>query len=263
MLTGKEESTKRLADTKQTANDLSSTGQRLVEKISFSESDETAFALVQSGQEQGRPFILSFLNAHGFNLCHTNRTFFHSIMASDVVFRDGIGLKILFKLLKRNPGENLNGTDFIPFLLERLKQQRVALVGTKKNVLLAAAKHPALGRHEVVYCEDGFLPLNDYLRPIADAKPDVVLLGMGMPKQEELSLLLKSHVPGIRLIINGGAILDFMGNKVRRAPLFVRKIGLEWLFRLMLEPRRLFKRYVIGNFIFMKHALKISKTVNA
>ena len=74
---------------------------------------------------------------------------------------------------------------------------------------------------------------------------------MGMPKQEYLSKKIKDFYKEKLIIINGGAILDFMTGKIKRAPKVFSKIGLEWLYRLYLEPSRLFRRYVIGIPLFL------------
>jgi N-acetylglucosaminyldiphosphoundecaprenol N-acetyl-beta-D-mannosaminyltransferase len=80
------------------------------------------------------------------------------------------------------------------------------------------------------------------------------VLGMGMPKQEAIAArLAASGVPC--LVVCGGAILDFLGGKVTRAPNWVRRLGCEWMFRLIGEPQRLFRRYVVGNPMFLLRTL--------
>ena len=85
----------------------------------------------------------------------------------------------------------------------------------------------------------------------------MVILGMGMPTQELLSAMLARELPGPVLIVNGGAILDFIAGRVRRAPGLMRRLGLEWLFRLLLEPARLWRRYLLGNVIFLWRTAQI------
>jgi exopolysaccharide biosynthesis WecB/TagA/CpsF family protein len=85
---------------------------------------------------------------------------------------------------------------------------------------------------------------------------------MGMPKQELLSVLIKENLDFPCLVINGGAIIDYYGNKVTRAPKWMRVNGLEWLYRFGLEPRRMFKRYMIGNILFLKRVRELKKTIN-
>jgi N-acetylglucosaminyldiphosphoundecaprenol N-acetyl-beta-D-mannosaminyltransferase len=86
----------------------------------------------------------------------------------------------------------------------------------------------------------------------------VIVLGMGMPRQEEVAAVLRSALGYPCLIICGGAIIDFLGGKTSRAPGWMRAFGLEWLYRLGLEPKRLFRRYVLGNPLFIARALRLA-----
>jgi len=73
-----------------------------------------------------------------------------------------------------------------------------------------------------------------------------VILAMGMPKQEILAEFIKKEISASGLIISGGAIIDFYAQRQPRAPKLVRELSLEWFYRLLKEPKRLFKRYVFG-----------------
>lgn len=199
------------------------------------------------------PRILSFINAHGANLIWERDNFSQAIHASDLLLRDGIGMKILMKLTKRDPGLNMNGTDFIPLLIERWHPSRaIAVYGTEEPWLSQGAEW--IRRHgcERLTTDHGFHPDEAYVaRAQADA-PDLIILAMGMPKQERVAALLKERLAGQgTLIVNGGAVIDFLAARFPRAPAWVRAIGIEWLFRLLREPRRLWKRYVVGNVKFL------------
>jgi len=98
---------------------------------------------------------------------------------------------------------------------------------------------------------DGFQPDGFYLKLAANARPDLIILGMGMPKQERVAHRLKHGLNYDVAIVCGGAILDFLSGHVPRAPSWMRSTGLEWAYRLSLEPKRLFRRYVIGNPLFL------------
>lgn len=201
--------------------------------------------------------ILTFLNAHGVNLSMQNGTFLATFSDADAILRDGIGLKWMLKSQGRDPGLNMNGTDYIPKILDTIKGQKLAIWGTQENVVYDVAKNLRASGHQVVSQENGFHEHKYYLDALSREKPEVILLGMGMPKQEQLAVLLKNHCQHPCLIICGGAIIDFIGRKVQRAPVWIRRLGLEWLFRLVQEPRRLFKRYVIGNFVFIFWIIKL------
>jgi exopolysaccharide biosynthesis WecB/TagA/CpsF family protein len=201
-----------------------------------------------------RSFILSFVNAHAVNLACNDPKFFRALMSADVLLRDGLGGQILMRAIGRRPGANMNGTDLIPQILVAGKSAPIALYGSSAEVASsAAAGLLSEGASQVTHC-DGFRSTEHYVRMIEADQPRVVVLGMGMPKQELIAdAILKASTQPI-LIVNGGAILDFMSGRFRRAPAILRRFGVEWLFRLWLEPRRLWRRYLIGNTIFLTRA---------
>lgn len=206
------------------------------------------------------PRILAFVNAHALNAVADSPRFFESLAAADVLLRDGSGMAILLRLLNQPPGLNLNGTDLIPKILGRSDGGTVALFGTQDPYL---ARARAVVAHRIapgVRCvaAHGFLDTARYLRLAAAYRPAVIVLGMGMPRQEEVAVALRSAIRFPCLIICGGAVIDFLGQKTSRAPGWLRRAGLEWVFRLALEPRRLFRRYVLGNPVFIARALRLA-----
>jgi exopolysaccharide biosynthesis WecB/TagA/CpsF family protein len=199
--------------------------------------------------------VLGFVNAHAMNLVAGNANYNEALSAADVLLRDGSGMAILFRRLGLEPGLNMNGTDFIPKLLAAFKGRRVAFWGTEQPFLAnAVQRSEAVYEVNVVSAHHGFDEVEPYINHARQFQPELVVLGMGMPKQEAVAArLADSGVPC--LIVCGGAILDFLGGKVTRAPQWVRRLGCEWVFRLASEPKRLFSRYVVGNPMFLLRAL--------
>lgn len=208
----------------------------------------------------GEPRILAFVNAHAMNAAAVSRPFFNALTAADLLLRDGIGMAILLRLLNQPPGLNLNGTDLIPKIIAHFEDGTIALFGTQDPYLARAqalvASRIAPGARCIA--AHGFLDTESYVRLAAAHRPAVIVLGMGMPRQEEVAVALRAAIGFSCLIVCGGAIIDFLGNKTSRAPGWLRRAGLEWLFRLALEPRRLFRRYVIGNPLFIARALRLA-----
>ncbi|BBH45964.1 WecB/TagA/CpsF family glycosyltransferase [Pseudomonas sp. KU43P] len=206
----------------------------------------------------GQPMVLGFVNAHALNLVARNADFHQSLLAADLLLRDGSGMAILFRRLALDPGLNMNGTDLIPMLLTAYQGRRVALWGSREPALSAAARRcEASFGVTPVSLHDGFAEVDTYLALARALQPELIILGMGMPKQEAVAARLASiGVPC--LIVCGGAIIDFLGGKVTRAPRWLRRLGGEWIFRLMKEPKRLFMRYVVGNPMFIWRTLKFS-----
>lgn len=208
-------------------------------------------ALLSSAE---KPTRVAFVNAHAFNMCYSNHAFLADLLACDRIYRDGSGMKILYTLLRREPGLNLNGTDLIPRIISSYSGRTIALLGTNSPYLEAAAEKIAANGLETSILLDGFQPDSVYSTAVSKEKPALVILAMGMPKQERVAHLIADANAYPCIIICGGAILDFLGGKVKRAPVLFRRLGIEWVYRLLQEPRRLFKRYIIGNTLFLLRA---------
>ena len=211
------------------------------------------------GEADG-PHILAFVNAHAMNCVASSPSFAKALVGADVILRDGSGMAALYRMLAQDSGLNLNGTDLIPRILRLYAGRKIALLGTEDRYLAAAATeiHSHLAPGSVIVQLDGFREMDAYLGLVAREKPDLLVLGMGMPKQELLAASLRDSVSWPCLIVCGGAIIDFLGGKVERAPLWMRRLGIEWVFRLLREPRRLFQRYVVGNPLFLWRSLRLA-----
>lgn len=208
-----------------------------------------------------RPESLAFVNAHAMNCVAAMEDFGTALWSANVVVRDGSGMSILLKVLERSPGLNLNGTDLIPRIIGLYNGRSIALLGTRKPYLRRAAEklRQTLAPASPLMQLDGFHQKKTYLNFARKYQPALIILGMGMPKQEQVAELLRSNLEHPCLIVCGGAIIDFLGDRVPRAPLWVRNFGIEWVFRLLQEPRRLFERYVLGNPLFLLRSLSFKR----
>lgn len=232
----------------------------LLQKIHIVRNEAEAQILLEklSPDQLHGPLRIAFVNAHALNLCHKNPDFLQNLLACDYVFRDGSGMKILYQMLGWEEGINMNGTDFIPRLLSRYQGKTIALMGTQSPHLENSAdKISGMGLNPVLTM-DGFHDDTRYAQALSEKPASFVLLAMGMPKQERVASLIAEKSASC-IIVCGGAILDFIAEKVQRAPDFFRRYGIEWVYRLAQEPKRLFGRYVIGNAIFLVHALNLSR----
>lgn len=200
---------------------------------------------------------LAFANAHCVNVAATDAEY-RAVLPRFTVLADGIGVDLAAKLHHGRPfPENLNGTDFVPALLRALGgRRRVALVGGAPGVAEEAAENlrRALPRHEFRAVSHGYfqpgLQTEIVLARLREFSPDITLVALGVPKQE---LFIARHVT-IRettVVIAVGALFDFLSGRTPRAPLAWRRLRIEWLFRLIGEPSRLWRRYVLGNPVFL------------
>lgn len=232
-----------------------------VTRISTSELND----LVEKLLHIEKPTTLGFLNQYGYNLAYSGKKNWRSFLGVDYLLRDGRGIEIAFRMNSVDPGKNMNGTDFIPKLISRFIDQhpeaQCFAYGTESPWLEMGAERIFHGK--AFDSLDGFREQDAYINHFLSRKIEnnisLVLLCMGMPKQEEVARKLKSAADGKVLIVCGGAVLDFAAGKITRAPATFRKHGFEWLYRLAIEPKRLFSRYVFGIPVFFLRVLSRSQ----
>jgi alpha-1,3-mannosyltransferase len=199
---------------------------------------------------------VAFANAHTLNVAAKNADF-RMALQNALVLNDGIGVDIASRILYGQAfPENLNGTDFGPNYLRHTKHRyRIFLLGAVPGTAeRAATRLSALcPRHKIVGCHHGHFEAGD-VATITDlirrSGANVLLVAMGNPKQE---LFIDNHLPatGCVIGIGVGALFDFLAGNVRRAPPWVQRLRLEWVYRLAQEPRRLASRYLVGNPVFL------------
>jgi beta-1,4-glucosyltransferase len=202
--------------------------------------------------------VLFFANT---NLIVKCRPLLNHMLHDDVIIvNDGIGMDIASGLLRgKKFTANLNGTDFTPYFFKQsAKPLRVFLLGGKNEVLDKAAYHLVhkLGQVVVGTC-DGYEGINriDLVDTINATEPDVVLVAMGNPKQEQWILDHYQQIDA-KVFSGVGALFDFWAGDKPRAPTWVQKIRMEWFYRLCLEPKRLMKRYTFDILIFLMYCFK-------
>jgi beta-1,4-glucosyltransferase len=177
---------------------------------------------------------------------------------SIIIVNDGVGLDIAAFLLRGGRfRQNLNGTDFTPYLFKSSERPlRVFLLGAKQPVLQRAANYARqqLGQEVVGVCDgyDDMREPRDLITAINRSAPDVVLVAMGNPIQEEWILAHRQALDA-GIVMGVGALFDFWAGSKTRAPALVQALRLEWLYRLCQEPRRLMRRYTVDIVLFLAH----------
>ncbi len=203
-----------------------------------------------------------FLNAHCANVRARDCAYSAALARADLVLPDGIGVELAARMTGAPLTENLNGTDFTPVLLRQAAEQglSVFLFGAKPGTAERAA-HSLVGSIpglRIAGTLDGYAGADDSAAAVAKINAsgaDILLVAMGVPRQE---LWIDRHLPALspRLVLGVGALFDFLAENVSRAPRAVRAARMEWIWRLMQEPRRLAKRYLVGNATFMARAVR-------
>lgn len=211
---------------------------------------------IDSFVQSGRPHQISYLNADCLNKCWTDRNYRETIAGSDLVYADGMGVVWASRLFGHPLPERLNANDLLPEFCRRAEDQghRIFLLGGEDGVAETTAdmlkqNHPRL---QIVGCQHGYFSPEDEPNVVArirKAKPHILIVGMGAPKQE---LWIRNNLSalGVPVAWGVGGLLDYSAKGIARAPQWMRSAGLEWFWRLCLEPRRLWKRYLLGNVLF-------------
>lgn len=173
---------------------------------------------------------------------------------ADLSLPDGVGLVLasLMKYFKKIV--RLPGTDMVEFIVKNtaLRKRRIVFLGGLDDVAKQAAEkmRKKYGNENIF----GY-PSDTSLKKINEANPEIVFVGVGSPKQEFWIAENMQKVPCGKIFIGVGGAFDFISGKVKRAPKFVRMLGLEWLFRLAIQPFR-WKRISRVVFIFIPIVLK-------
>lgn len=222
---------------------------------------EACDLIITKAQEEGH-YHVCFINADCVNLTYHYPEYFDCLKHASCVLPDGIGLKIAGKILQCDIRQNVNGTDLFPRLCEKLQGTdiRLFLLGAQPGVVEKVEEwiHSTYPGITICGVHHGyFTPEQDTgtAEIVKAAKPDILLVGRGAPLQDIwLQKYLKST--GAHVGIGVGGLFDFYSGSIRRAPMWVREMGCEWLFRFFQEPGRMWKRYFIGNSIFLYHVIR-------
>jgi len=223
--------------------------------------------------------LINTINAHSFNVAQKDELFAEALAKGDYLIPDGASIIKACRMLKAKslPKERIAGWDLFAFEMDRLERKsaecrvnreesgcafkplRVMFMGSSEKVLArirekAAVDYPNL---EVVTYSPPYKPEFSeednaaIIKAINDANPDLLWIGMTAPKQEKWTyahwkeLNIHCHVGTI------GAVFDFYAGTAQRAPQWWQEHSLEWLYRLVKEPKRMWRRYVIGNPLFL------------
>ena len=219
--------------------------------------------------------LINTINAHSYNTARKDSLFAEALTNGDVLIPDGVSIVKACRWIKAKslPKERIAGWDLFEFEMGRLNEnqnenhnenqnenkKRVMFMGSSEKVLelirkKAAEVYPNI---EVVTYSPPYKPEftdednHGIIEAINGANPDLLWIGMTAPKQEKWTyshwneLNIHCHVGTI------GAVFDFFAGTVERAPQWWQRNGLEWLYRLIKEPKRMWKRYVLGNPLFL------------
>ena len=223
--------------------------------------EQAADEIVEAAAK-GLPRRVNFVNAHCVNVAASDAAYLRSLESTNLLYADGSGMALAARLAGIRLRDNVNGTDLFPILCRRAAAKGIpmALLGARSGRAALCAERMRERNPElrVVWTGDGYFGAAEEQSMIAGINASgakILLVAMGVPRQE---LWLETVSAAIRppVTMGVGALFDFWSGAVKRAPRCFRVVGMEWLFRLALEPRRLFGRYVLGNMTFLGRALR-------
>ena len=212
--------------------------------------------------------LINTINAHSYNVAQKDSLFAEALLGGDYLIPDGSSIVGACRFLKAasRPAERISGWDLFIHEMDRVASGggKVMFAGSSQEVLSLIRERVANEYPDatvVTYSppyKPSFSEADDkaMIAAINAADPDLLWIGMTAPKQEKWAyshwneLDIRCHCGTV------GAVFDFYAGTVRRAPLWWQKNSLEWLYRLIREPRRMWKRYLVGNVLFIVNILK-------
>ena len=210
----------------------------------------------------GQKRTIAFINAHCINVTRKDKEYKDIINGFDLILADGIGVFLASLANKNTIRENLNGTDLMPKIFRdvNLAGATFFFIGGRPGVAEKARDNlikefPGL---KIIGCMHGYFDNvqdREVVNMINEARPDILLVAIGVPKQEKWIFHNKDKIEA-KIFTGVGGFFDFAARINMRAPKWMRKIGMEWIFRLIQEPKRLRQRYILGNIEFLYYTLK-------
>lgn len=206
------------------------------------------------------------VNVHGMNLSADNPWLRDYLNQAEIVFCDGAGIILGARILGQHIPERITYADWMWQLAEFAAARGYSFyfLGAKPGIAQTAADRmiahfPELkiaGVRDGYFNKDNGHPDNEaVLADINAARPNILIVGMGMPMQERWLLDNWSRIDA-NIALTGGAVFDYISGDLKRAPTWMTDNGLEWLGRLLIEPRRLWQRYIVGNPVFLARVIR-------
>lgn len=211
--------------------------------------------------------LINTINAHSYNTAQKDVVFAEALTNGDVLIPDGASIVKACRWIKAKsqPKERIAGWDLFVHEMERVNKENE---GAKKKVMFLGSSNKVLAlikaraekdypNIEVITFSPPYKPVFSdednrmMIEAINNTKPDLLWIGMTAPKQEKWAyehwneLNINCHVGTI------GAVFDFYAGTMQRAPMWWQEHSLEWMYRLLKEPKRMWRRYLIGNILFL------------
>lgn len=222
-------------------------------------------SLLEAAEEILRPAPhtrqVSFINVDCVNRSCADAEYRGILQSSDLRLADGIGLRIAGRLLRSEIKQNVNGTDLFPVLCEMAAARglRIFLLGGRPGVAADVASRMSARFPKLQFSgvRHGYFQPHEeagVVNEINASGTDILLVAFGAPLQEKWIRRNRQRL-AVRSALGVGGLFDFYSGRIPRAPQWLRELGLEWTFRLYQEPGRMWRRYLVGNVVFLARVL--------
>ena len=223
--------------------------------------DQSVERIVDWCRGDREPRTVVTMNAGLLVLMRKNRALADACRAGDLILADGMSVFLLSHLIGRPLAERVAGIDLMAALLRQgqKKKLRVFFLGAKEDVVSSlvsqcARDYPGL---TIAGYRNGYFAEADHpevIEQIRASSADMLFIGMSSPFKETWAERHRDAL-GVPVLMGVGGSFDVLSGFVPRAPRFMQKLCMEWLWRLLMEPRRMWKRYLVTNTLFIKRAV--------
>jgi N-acetylglucosaminyldiphosphoundecaprenol N-acetyl-beta-D-mannosaminyltransferase len=213
-------------------------------------------SIIKSSLEKGHQLAQFGINSDIVNQIVRNKEYKRAINNADLVNIDGMSVVWALRFLGYNVPERVATPDLADEILAMAEREkfRIFLLGAKETILTQciSSLHSILPGLEIAGCRNGYFQAEEerlVVDMINEAQPDILLIGMSSPKKEFFCEKYRGEL-NTNYILGVGGYFDILAGYTKRAPKWMQNIGMEWFFRFIQEPRRMWKRYLIGIFEF-------------
>lgn len=224
--------------------------------------DETV-ELIEKAIQQNEQLHHTVINAAKVVALQKDLELRNSVNSSDIINADGQAIVWGANILGKNIRERVAGIDLMEKLVETSfhKNYKIYLLGAQEDVVSALAKkyEERYGAEIIAGFRNGYFTKEqekDVMTEIANSGANMLFVAISSPKKENLLYRYKNELRNVNFIMGVGGSFDVIAGKVKRAPVWMQKNGLEWFFRFLQEPKRMWRRYLVGNTKFIALVLK-------
>jgi N-acetylglucosaminyldiphosphoundecaprenol N-acetyl-beta-D-mannosaminyltransferase len=230
--------------------------------IGVTSLDDAATDAIRVIESRSRQIVFACANSNAMNVARSDPAFREALLDTDQLVADGVGVSIVARLARKNVGPRIIGHQYYEAIMKKLQQRghgRVFFFGSSQAVLNLIHQRFITEYPELIFCGAISPPFgewpgqqnSEFIQMINAATPDVLWVGMTAPKQEKW-VFANRRLLDAPVIGSVGAVFDFYAGTVKPSPGWVRRVGLEALYRLAAEPKRLWRRVLVSNVSFLR-----------